>query len=483
QDGGKSAMGRTLGLAQPPILSFPRKGGRDHRSQSSDGWSARISIVLAIAIALVASGCSTYTDRLAQASSAASAGDYTAAVNDVNAVMGVSNSDELPNQWSGDRPLAVLERGSLQQALAEYGSSQRDLSGVEPQLELLDMKTDPVAALGSYLYSDSVKTYRTPPTERLALNPVNLLNYLAAGDLDGAAVEARRFQVMREYLTSLDITADGPATLGAYLAGFVFERRGEGDRALRYYEEALAAGPVPSLDAPISRLARIYPYRGPHLSAVLAQQPSAKGQKVDAIPPAELLIVLSVGRVPHKVPERIPVGAAVGIAGALLSNNIDWLKYGAGKVVVYPQLVATPSGLGPAAVTVDGQGVAVEALTDLGASIRQEYEDAKPKIIAAALVRMAARAAVAEGVRAGGKQQSSALGDVLSILVETTMVALDRPDTRSWTMLPDHVLVARLPVAPGTHTVEVSFGGSGSHSIPVDVPAAGFAAVVVTEPR
>src|SRR5690606_14996704 len=108
----------------------------------------------------------------------------------------------------------------------------------------------------------------------------------------------------------------------------------------------------------------------------------------------------------------------------------------AAKVVVYPQLVDTPSTLGEAAVTVDGQPVAVDRLTDLGASIRTEYDEAKPKIIAAALTRMAARAGVAEGVRAAGKQESDALGDVLSILVETSLVALDRPDTRSWTMLP-----------------------------------------------
>jgi hypothetical protein len=444
--------------------------------------AARLTLVV---VALVASGCATYTDRLAQASAAASAGNFAAAVTDVDAVMGVSNSDELPNQWTGDAPLAALERGSLHQALTTFPASRRDLSGVEPQLELLDMQTDPVGTLGSYLYSDSVKTYRTPPTERLALNPVNLLNYLADGDLDGAAVEARRFQVMREYLSSLDITADGPATFGAYLAGFVFERRGEGDRALRYYEEALAAGPLPSLDGPISRLARSYPYRGPRLSAVLTAQPTARGKKGEVIPPTELLVVLSVGRVPHRVPERIPVGLAVGIAGSLLSDNIDWLTYGAGKVVVYPQLVDTPSTLGDAAVTVDGQPVAVDPLTDLGASIREEYDDAKPKIIAAALTRMAARAGVAEGVRvaANGKHKNSALGDVLSILVETTLVALDRPDTRSWTMLPNRVLVARLPVAAGTHTVEVSFGGSDRRSLPVEVPSAGFAAVVVTEPR
>ena len=107
----------------------------------------------------------------------------------------------------------------------------------------------------------------------------------------------------------------------------------------------------------------------------------------------------------------------------------------------------------------------------------------KPKIIAAALVRMASRAALAEGVRAGGNQQSGLLGDILSILFESAMVAADRPDTRSWTMLPSHVLVARVPLQPGAHDVTVSFGGGGGRKVTVDVPTGGFAAVVVTEPR
>ena len=441
---------------------------------------AAARLAAGLSVALIASGCATYADHLAQASFATSAGNYVGAVSDVNAILGVSSGDELPNQLTGDRPLAVLERGSLQQALETYPASTRDFEAAEPVLELLDMKTDPIGALGSYIYSDSVKTYRTPPTERLALNPINLLNYLARGDLDGAAVEARRFQVMRDYLSSLNITAAAPATLGTYLSGFVFERRGEGDRALRYYDEALTKGPLASLDAAISRLARVNPYRGTHLNDVLARQ---RGAPAATVPPGELLIVLSLGRVPHKEPRRIPVGAAVGIAGSLASGNIDFLKYGAAKVVVYPELVDTPSSLGPATVMVDGQAMPVEQLADLGASIRREYQEAKPRIIAAALTRMAARAGMAEGVRAAGRKQSSLLGDVLSVLFESTMVALDRPDTRSWTMLPDRVFVARVPIPAGQHTVDVTFGGGGGRRVSVDVPAAGFAAVVVTEPR
>ena len=429
------------------------------------------------------SGCATYTDRVAQANVAVSAGAYADGLTAMNGLLGVSSADQLPDKWSGDRSLNVLERGVLQQSLGRYKGSARDFSAAEQELELLDLRADAIGALGSYLYSDSVKTYRTPPTERLALNAINLLNYLADGDLEGAAVEARRFQVMREFLDTQGIDASGPATLGTYLAGFVFERRGEGDRALRYYDETLAGGALESLVAPVTRLAAVNPYRGEHVKEIVAR--AAPSPKKNAPPPTELLVVLSLGRVPHKVPERIPVGAAVGIAGTVLSGDTDFLKYGATKVVVYPNLVSTPSSLGPPLVRVDSQDVQLEQVTDLGAAVRREYDEAKPKILAAALTRVAARAAVSEGVRAGGSAESKLLGDVLSIAVESVMVALDKPDTRSWTTLPERVLVARVPVDPGSHTVDVSFEGTANAGRvqTVEVPSQGYAAVVVTEPR
>ena len=59
-----------------------------------------------------------------------------------------------------------------------------------------------------------------PPTEQLVLNAVNMLNYLALGDQPAAAVEARRFSVMREYLESLGLPHQ--ASFGSYLALLTF---------------------------------------------------------------------------------------------------------------------------------------------------------------------------------------------------------------------------------------------------------------------
>lgn len=442
--------------------------------------AARGALVWLVAAALT--GCATYSDHVLRASRAASGGDYAGAVEALNDVLGVDSAHELPDDWKSDRALATLERGVLLQSLGQYPDAARDLSAAEEQLELLDLKLDAVGALGRYLYSDSSEAYKTPPTERLALNAINLLNYLALGDLDGAAVEARRFQVMREYLQSEGIEAQGPATLGAYLAGFVFERRGEGDRALRYYEEALGAGPLDSLASPVARLARSNPYRGPQLQALLDVGP-ATGP--DGGADGELLLVLCLGRVPQKVPERMPIGMAVGYAGAVITDDLDWLTRSATKVLVYPELVPTPSSLGTPVVRVDGREIVIEEVSDLDAAVRQEYEEIKPKIVAAGLTRLAARAAVGEGAREAGKQESKVLGVVLSVLTESLLVALDRPDTRSWTMLPGHVLVARMPVSAGVHSVEVAFEGTAGagRSFSVDVARDGYAAIVLTEPR
>jgi hypothetical protein len=180
------------------------------------------------------------------------------------------------------------------------------------------------------------------------------------------------------------------------------------------------------------------------------------------------------------------VGAAVGVAAAFVGDrDLDVLKYSATKVLVYPELEPTPSSLGFPLLKVNGSDVPLETLADLSASISDEYQAAKPRILAAALARVASRAAIAEGTRAAGKQESQALGDVLSILVEATMVALDKPDTRSWTMLPGRVLVARLQVPPGVQEVSLAFSntygpGRVEH---VQVPEKGWGAVVMTEPR
>ncbi len=436
---------------------------RSHAHQAAEALArqaARALVVLAAAFALA--GCATYSDRLRAAHEAAGAGDWAAAEQRLNRLLDVESSEDLPETWDEHATLAALERGIVLQARGEYALSARDLSAAESELEFIDLKLDTPGKIGAYVYSGSVQEYRSPPIERMALNAFNMLNYLALGNLSGAAVEARRYQVMREYLETLE--DDPPGRFGAYLAGFVFEKAGEPERALRYYREALADGPLASLDAPVARLES----GGPA--------------------PTELLVVLSAGRTPVKVPERIPIGAAVGIAGTWITGDVRVLERSLLKVVVYPELVTPPSRVAGGAIRVDGGEHEPELLSDLAAEVAAEHERLEPLIVGAALTRLVARAAAAEGMRVAGRAAGGGaewLGILAALGTEAALVGLDEPDTRSWSFLPGHVWVARVPVEPGEHEVEVRLEGDADavHRVPVRLARGGWAAVVVTEPR
>ncbi|MCP4707692.1 MAG: hypothetical protein GY869_03625 [Planctomycetes bacterium] len=430
-------------------------------------------------------GCATYSDRISEAHVSVDLGDFVGGVEELNKVLGVDSEQDLPMDWSADRPLAVLERGMLQQVLGNYALSARDISVAEEELEWLDLDPDTLGSIGEYIYSDSAGVYKAPPTERLSLNALNMLNYLSVGDLPGAAVEARRFTVAREYLETLDEESHG--AFGSYLAGFVFEQMGEVDRALRYYEEALDAGDLAVLREPVLRLAERGSYRGGELSGYL--------ERVEASVPAEavdddqedgdILLVFGLGRAPFKIPERVPVGAAVGIAGVYVGADADILEYTATKVLVYPEMVVRENVMDGASVSLDGDAKPVELLTDLGVEVAREYEVIKPEIISAAISRVIARAAIAEGARAAGRQDSKGLGVVAALAVEAALVALDRPDTRSWTFLPDRIYVSRMSAAAGTHIIEVDLRGRypQKQTIELEVFPGEYSVIVVMDPR
>lgn len=502
----------------------------------------------AVTLGTVSMACATYSDKTQEARLALLRGDYPGSIKQLDKILKVRDHDELPADWKKNFALVVLERAMVLQAMREYESSAKSFGAAEKELEFLDIARDGAGKLGKYVYSDSATKYKTSPTEKLALNAINLVNYLVQGDLSGAKVEAKRFTVMRTYLRDYDPDHEHGA-FGSYLAGFVNERLGNADEALRYYDEALQERDFGSLSAPIVRLAARGSYRGERIQDYLPDQPSAgssEGAPAEAQPPSEppaearppaeavppgaaappaepaapmqrpnaelasplprptawiapkagspteILVIAKTGRVPYKVPERIPIGAAVGLAGAYVTGDTTLLEYGMFKVVVYPELVKPRNLFVDAEMRIDGTLVPMDEASDLGGEIVAEYEDIKPKIIGAALSRMIVRAAAAEGARAGGnaaaKDSGAAglVGFLAAAAIEGTMVALDKPDTRSWSTLPEKVHIGRAVVPAGAHTVEVTVfgpGGKERHTAEVEVREGGFAVVDITTLR
>lgn len=440
---------------------------------------------LAAALAL---GCATYSDKTMAMRELVSAGEYQAGLDELNRFLKVKGVDELPKDWKSESSLAVLERATLLHAIQDWDASARNFQAAEQQLELLDLRSS-ADEIGRYVFSDAATFYRTTPTEKLSLNAINLINYLAQGDLDGARVEAKRFTVMRNYLLDYD-PEHAHGAFGSYLAGFVAEREGNWDQALRYYDEALQERELPTLAGPIARVARRGSYRSERLQRYLsgvaevptpAQPPAQPETK-----PAEILVIIKTGRVPYKVPRRIPIGLAIGLAGAYVTGNTAILERTAFKVVTFPDLEPAGNLFDSASWTIDGMPIQLDLVSDLGSEIVREFDELKPKIIGSAITRMIVRAAAAEGARAAGNQANGVVGLISALAVEGTMVALDKPDTRSWTTLPDKVFIGRAQVPPGEHTLDILVQGSGGQerrTATVNVGQGGYVVLDVTTLR
>lgn len=133
----------------------------------------------------------------------------------------------------------------------------------------------------------------------------------------------------------------------------------------------------------------------------------------------------------------------IGYYGAFITGDPDVLTNSIFKTVVYPKLVKPEDNFINGAAEIDGNVVQAELVASLSADIEKEYETAKPKIIGTAISRLIARAAAAEVSRNNAGNESKGLGNLVALTVEGVLVATDRPDTRSWTLLPGYVYVAR----------------------------------------
>ena len=458
-------------------------------ANSAQGRLQRWAIFVCV---LWAAGCATYTDTLRTCHKAVDRGDYEAGIRRLNDILGVSDYQQIPDEWTTNKPLAVLERAMLLQARGLYQWSARDLSAAEMELEFLDLKQNPIGSIGKYIYSDSARVYRAQPSERLVLNALNMLNYLAMGNLQGASIEARRFTIARDFLESSmeNYHQINSGAFGSYIAGFVFEKLGQPGRALRYYEEALVTGDLKAFREPVLRLSVQGHYVGRELRAYLRQL-EGTGSDVQskraagADPKGEILIVLCLGRAPYKTPKRIPILTALEYAGGWVSGNPDILLHSPFKIVTYPEQVIPDNQMTGAVVNGNGQSLPVELLTDLETETIREYEMIKPMIIGAALTRMIARAVAAEGTRHLVGKEKKSVGELAALASEAALVALDKPDTRSWTFLPARIFVCRATVEPGFHEIRIELLGRAPQTriIQVEVTQGDCRVVVITEPR
>jgi tetratricopeptide (TPR) repeat protein len=482
--------------------------------------SPRAATGLLLVAAVAVAGCASHSDRTREARSALDAGQPKRALALYNEALEVERAEQLPGDLSGDKILFVLDRAIVLQQLDRYDLSSRDLRVADKQIEILDFSRGAGAELGRYLFSDSSGAYKAPPYEKLMINTMNLVNFLVRGDLSGGRVEARRLAVMQKYLSERKDPSESLLGAGSYLAGFAFEKSGRPQEALRWYDEALGYGRYPSLAEPVRRLAGSASYRSPRIRELLGEQdqrlapaprsptepedepespeepveeggaPSPDAEEKKAAAPsaprheemAELLVIVSFGRVPAKVAKRVPIGLALTWvsgdlaphdrqrAGALAAQGlVTWVNY--------PELGKARGQYDIPEFAVGGRWQRLDGIVAVDQEAQRAWERAKGAVIGSAITRLIARFGAGEIVRRGSG--GGALGMLLGLTTQASMVAADTPDTRSWSTLPARMAFGRVWLPPGTHSVWLGARGVGKAQ-KVTLKKGGYAVVNLT---
>jgi hypothetical protein len=469
--------------------------------------AVRASIVAA---ALALAGCASHSERLVDVRSALDARSPREALSRLNEELEVDSEKDLPEDLgSDDASLLVLDRAMLLQQLEKYTLSSRDLEACDKQIELLDFSRSALDDVGKYLFSDDTGPYKAPAYEKLFINTMNMVNYLARSDLNGARIEARRLSVMQEFIKRTEDPALAMLGPASYLAGFTFEKSGRPQEAMLYYDEALAYGDYGSLAEPIRRLAQKTSYRSPRIRRILgeaepatpapsgpppsspepatpAPADSAATAPIAPAPPvddsAEILVIVSFGRVPLKVAKRVPIGLALTYASGFLSpHDVDRANRLAAQGLVtwvnYPELGKPRGTWDTPGFALDGKWMPIEGAVAIDLEAVRAWDDVRGAVVASAITRMVSRIVAGEAVRQASGDDL--VGTLLSLGTQATLTALDTPDTRSWEMLPARMAFGRVRVPPGKHWVDLEARGT-RRRVEVDLKPGGFRVVNLT---
>lgn len=408
----------------------------------------------------------------------------------------------------GDRLLRTLQEAVVLHHAGRHAESNRAFEWAEQEADRRYTRSVR-RGLGSLIINDRVLAY-SPSAGELAIIPYyRMLNYLVMGRVESAVVEARKSGA---YLARLDgRQQEGCNGFGLvqYLAGHVYAAAGEHNDALvsmRQAERSFRACDVSGDALPPGFAADLL-----HAALTLGVQEVADsvaeryGVVAEPRRPdeADLIVFVEHGFAAHRTQQDLylPVltsevaalgdgdaASAAAVAGHVTARLATALAAGPelrrlweqpvwnltldaqpvhASSYVHPEIayvlrLAWPVmrlEAGRAAssrVIVDGEAVEAPALEDVSARLVRDLESRR----AAILVRMVARgmlkyAISREAEQKAEKEGGKLLGALVGLFTNTAANALEQADTRSWSLLPDQISVARVRVPAGPRDVRI----------------------------
>lgn len=353
--------------------------------------------------------------------------------------------NELDNlHLSGsDEVLDLLNRALILRLQGKFAESTQCLEKAKEGIEKFKAisVTEQVA---SVTVNDTFKAYDGLPNEQLMIYAFEALNYLAKGNVEDAAVEARQFNQKQQLIKSQNKNASYlSGAFVRYLNGMIFEMAGEKDEARIEYENAIQGYQSQGMVVPDS------------LKKALDRIQNRNQ------PRTEIVFILQNGFGPSLSEEitDIPNPAAV------LNNNVPKIFR-----IALPKYQDSPVPVDHVEMIVNnGESshlVRSEIVEDVNKIGRMSFQDRIPTIQGRAVARMAAKGVGTTVINSQIDKHSDQLfgqfgqfGDLAKQLtktaVEATINSTEKADTRAWALLPGNILMARSEVDPSQKNLSI----------------------------
>lgn len=374
--------------------------------------------LVVLAMVLVLPGCATYSAGFAKVESATANRDLAGAVKSL---------DEL-NLKGADETLHFLNKGTLLRMQGNYAESNKYFDQAKVLIEKLNA-ISVVEQAASVTVNDTMKAYEGLPNEQLMVYAFEALNYLQMGDADDAAVEARQFDVKQGLIAEKNKGAKYlSGAFVRYLNSMVYEAVGERDSARIEMQKAIDG------------------YKAQNSGFAVPSKLTADLARITAGKPAvsEVAFILHNGLGPSLDENNIRVAnPAPGQNGPVMFS------------LAVPKYVKRSLPVARIEIRAGGNVASSEVVEDINAIGEKSFNDRLPIIIARGLARMVVKNVAAQ--EAKKKMEGNPYSSLLNLAADVATNASERADTRSWSLIPGNILMARLALPPGKYTVTATY--------------------------
>lgn len=339
-----------------------------------------------------------------------------------------------------DRAVLLHDAGDTAQSDALFASGQDNID------ELYAKSIS--GEVGRYLINDLTTPYYAPAYEQALTYYYRALNFLQAGDLSSAAVEARRAVFFLDHLRGEKKKGYNDDPFVQYFSSLVFESAGQRS------------------DARIARTNALKAYR--RLGGKLGVSAPDFPVPANAAELGEIIVIHSNGLMPLKKNETFQVAwdraillASSAQEGESVSPAVKNAVYAgiAGNAVTlsYPVWEELSYGVASSALEAGGQTFHTQKVADFAAAAKLDLDERMPGI----MFRTATRAVVKEvaAVQARHLTTQAAkdenVGWLAGMFVSALGAAVEKADTRQWFTLPAEVRMARAFVRPGKQNIRL----------------------------